>query len=667
MTARRLPLRLLLPAAAVALVFPLVCGLAIAYALQQRQVVERQETLVRTAALVGRSLTSNSADSAGSNAAIAEQLRTAAAATGARLVLLDSSGHVLVDSVAVEQSPGGGSDHAQEADQDSGQVSGQVLGLNSESAVSEKLFPDRADSPVLYLVDRRAQWFGPVLLVALVAGVAAMILVAGAFYFWVVRQWLLPSRKLVRCAEQLSGGQWQSRVRPEGAGELQLLASRLNALGAEAHKELADLDGRRAGLQALVDALPDPILLTDAARRIAMINLPAARLFSIAPAKAIGKKLVSIVTDEAIVGLIEPIGGHGIDHRTDPRPGADHPSDDGTTGWGDGNAEVPGRGKNGSADPNLPHLTEVRLMRKGQRLTYQALTTRTRAGGVLLVLRDVSRHASQAQMKTDFVANASHELRTPVAAIQVAFETMREVYLEDPKQMARCEQVIEGNLKRLGDILGDLLDLSRVENANLEPQFAPIVFEDLFALLETTLGPVAGEKKVNLVCAPGHPETLLGDRRLLDLILKNLVDNAIKFTPTNGTVTVSLAQTSTDDGQHGLRPGVILSVTDSGIGIAPEFHERVFERFFQVNQGRAAGVRRGTGLGLAIVRHAVHAMGGRIHVQSNLGQGTSMICEFPQIQGQEVAPLTSDSDKMAVSILQSISNSREEAQREGAA
>jgi signal transduction histidine kinase/PAS domain-containing protein len=538
--------------------------------------------------------------------------------------------------------------------------------------VSEKLFPDRADSPVLNLVDRRAQWFGPVLLMALVAGIVAMVLVAGAFYFWVVRQWLLPSRKLVRCAEQLSGGQWQSRVQPEGAGELQLLASRLNALGAEAHKELADLDGRRAGLQALVDALPDPIVLTDAARRIAMINAPAARLFSIAPAKAIGKKLVSIITDEAIVGLVEPMGRHGLDRRTDPRPGADHPSDDGT-GWGtagrgDGDGETPGRGgKNGSADPNSAQLTEVRLMRKGQRLTYQALTTRTRAGGVLLVLRDVSGHASEAQMKTDFVANASHELRTPVAAIQVAFETMREVYLEDPKQLARCEQVIEGNLKRLGDILGDLLDLSRVENANLEPQFAPIVFEDVFALLETTLGPVAGEKKVNLVCAPGHPETLLGDRRLLDLILKNLVDNAIKFTPTNGTVTVGLAQASTDDGQHGLRPGIILSVTDTGIGIAPEFHERVFERFFQVSQGRAAGVRRGTGLGLAIVRHAVHAMGGRIHVQSDLGQGTSMICEFPQIQGQEVAPVTSDSDKMAVSILQSISNSREEARREGAA
>jgi signal transduction histidine kinase len=162
---------------------------------------------------------------------------------------------------------------------------------------------------------------------------------------------------------------------------------------------------------------------------------------------------------------------------------------------------------------------------------------------------------------------------------------------------------------------------------------------------------------------------LLGDRRLLDLILKNLVDNAIKFTPTGGTVTVSLTQTSTDDGIHGMRPGVVLTVTDTGIGIAEEFHERVFERFFQVNQGRTAGVRRGTGLGLAIVRHAVHAMGGRIHVQSGLGQGTSMICQFPQPLGHDIAAVTSDSDKMAVNILQSISNSnsRQEARREGAA
>jgi signal transduction histidine kinase/PAS domain-containing protein len=658
MTARPLPYRLLLPAAAAALVFPLVCGLAIAYALQQRQAVERQDILLRTAAIAGTSLAGNPSDSTAGNAAIAEQLHIAAAATGARLVLVDSSNHVLVDTDSPGEASAGGS--------------AQGLGLGPDVAAAQKLISGRADSPVLYLVDRRAQWVGSVPLVAVVAAIPAVILVAGAFYFWILRVWLLPSRKLVRCAEQLSSGQWQSRVQPEGADELQLLASRLNALGAGAHKELADLDGRRAGLQALVDALPDPIMLTDAARRIAMINAPAARLFGIAPAKAIGKKLVSIVTDEAIVGLIEPMGGlgggPGGDHRADPRPGADHPSDDGTTGWGDSEVETPGRGgKNGSADPNLPQLSEVRLMRKGQRLTYQALTTRTRAGGVLLVLRDVSKHASQAQMKTDFVANASHELRTPVAAIQVAFETLREVYLEDPKQMVRCEQVIEGNLKRLGDILGDLLDLSRVENADLEPQYAPIVFEDLFALLETTIGPVAGEKGVNLVCAPGHPETLLGDRRLLDLVLKNLVDNAIKFTPTGGTVTISLAQASTDDGHHGLRPGVIMSVTDSGIGIAPEFHDRIFERFFQVGQGRTAGVRRGTGLGLAIVRHAVHAMGGRIHVQSDLGQGTSMICEFPQPEGRDEVAAISDGDKMAVSILQSISNSREEARREGAA
>jgi two-component system, OmpR family, phosphate regulon sensor histidine kinase PhoR len=630
MTSRSLTLRLMVPAACGALLFAAVCGLAVSYALSQRQGDEQRDNLWRAAALIRDWSGNNYAAADSAFAAHTAELHSAAAALGGRLILTDASKHILFDSDATDAGIPGSTP------------------ANLTAAAYEPLAPGRPDSPLLYLVDRRAGWAGPVAVISILAGVPAALIFA-AIFWWLIRQnWMLPSRKLLRNAEQLASGNWQTRVHPQGADELQMLGSRINSLAAEAQKELADLDGRRAGLQALVDALPDPIILTDAARRIALINAPAARLLAIAPAKAIGKKLVSVVTDEAIVDLVEPIGDRAVGLVRD-QPGSDTPDNHRTDRNGSANGES-----------DAPQPVEIRLNRNGQRLTYLALATRTRVGGTLIVLRDVSRLASAAQMKSDFVANASHELRTPVAAIQLSFETLREVYAEDPQQMLKCVGIIEANLLRLGEILGDLLDLSRVESTDLMPSNDTIVFDDLFALLETTIGPVAKQRGVTLVCAPDCPEILWGDRRLLDLILKNLVDNAIKFTSAGGSVTVGLQELPADDlGRHPLRPGVVLTVADTGIGIPSEHLERVFERFYQVNQARAGVPRRGTGLGLAIVKHAVHAMGGRIRLDSVVGKGTTVICEFPQPDARQ-ADVNGGAGRLTANILESLSESRQQ-------
>ncbi|MGD0387535.1 MAG: ATP-binding protein, partial [Tepidisphaeraceae bacterium] len=117
------------------------------------------------------------------------------------------------------------------------------------------------------------------------------------------------------------------------------------------------------------------------------------------------------------------------------------------------------------------------------------------------------------------------------------------------------------------------------------------------------------------------------DTRLVYLVLKNLVENSIKFTPSGGRVTVSFQQSP--------GPIVTLTVADTGIGIAPEHIERVFERFYQVDAARSGSAGRGTGLGLAIVKHAVHALGGTVRLQSAVGAGTTVTCEFPQTIARE--------------------------------
>jgi two-component system phosphate regulon sensor histidine kinase PhoR len=279
-------------------------------------------------------------------------------------------------------------------------------------------------------------------------------------------------------------------------------------------------------------------------------------------------------------------------------------------------------------------MRELRVQRGGQRVTYQAVAVGAKSGGVLLVLRNVSVMAAAVQMKTDFVANASHELRTPLSAISAAFETLRDVYTEDPEQSSRCIAIIAEHLRRLEEMLRDLLDLSRVESPDLKPHVAPLKLPELVAQLRATMGPMARQKAVQLdfsTSGGAVPDVQFrSDRRLVDLVLKNLIDNAIKFTPAGGKITVNLAHAN--GGPNGT---VLLEVRDTGIGIPPEHRQRVFERFYQVDTARSASAGRGTGLGLAIVKHAVHALGGSVELTSAVGVGTTVTCTLPSLPAAE--------------------------------
>jgi two-component system, OmpR family, phosphate regulon sensor histidine kinase PhoR len=345
----------------------------------------------------------------------------------------------------------------------------------------------------------------------------------------------------------------------------------------------------------LVDTLPDPILACDAQGRIILTNFPAATLLQVSPAQALRQRVVNVVTDAPILELFDLL-------QKTPIPAAPH-----------------------NGDP-LPIQQEIRLFRGGQRLIYQALAARTLDKGVLLVFRDVSRLTGATQMKADFVANASHELRTPIAAIKIAFETLRDVLAEDDLDQAdRCLAIIDGHLHRLEEMLRDLLDLSRVESPMLETDARPVNTGEMFANLRATLGVMARQKNVTLQLDEASVPQFTSDARLLNLILKNLVENSLKFTPAGGSVSVRVAAAPDEQ--------LSITVADTGIGIAPEHVDRVFERFYQVDAARSGSAGRGTGLGLAIVKHAVLAMKGHITLQSVPGKGTTVTCRFPQGDG----------------------------------
>lgn len=399
-------------------------------------------------------------------------------------------------------------------------------------------------------------------------------------------------RSLVATIESLAAGRWDDArldYTSSESAEVRHFRRTLDRFAESLASRIDVLEDESANLKLLVDALPDPILLSDDRDRVVLINAPAERLMRLPPQQVVGVPFVAAVNDASVLELFE--------HASRQR----------------------------AAGVRGPIDREIRLMRAGKRLVFQAHAEPTRTGGMLVVLRDVSTLAATIQMKADFVANASHELRTPISAIKAAFDTLLEVHRDpDPAPGERCLAIIDGHLSRLEEMLRDLLDLSRVENADLKPELSPLRPSELMAMIRSTWGPPAREKGIELVLpdADAMPAQIVSDRRLLDLVLKNLVENAIKFTPTSGRVVVSLVA--------GEEESVELKVTDTGCGIPREHLDRVFERFYQVNAARSGVPGRGTGLGLAIVKHAINALGGTVTIDSELGRGTTVRGVLPR-------------------------------------
>jgi two-component system phosphate regulon sensor histidine kinase PhoR len=599
MSSRRVPFRLVASVACTTLVVAAICGAVIHWAGRHAVYIQQVNDLDRLTLLVRDSLPRDGSLAEGDRVRLSKMAQT----LGVRVTLISSSGNILLDTDATANLM---DNHNDRPEVIQARAAGRQGGRGDFARRSHTL--DEWSVYVARLLDsskpngvvvRISQWRNPApMMTASVLAVAGAAAVSGlgaglALWFMLRKQWVVPLRNIRESLRDMAAQEFLPRAAPGGSEDVRGLAGELNELASLARKQLFELRYQRADVRSLADTIPDAVLVTDADNRITLLNAPAASLLDVKPDRAIAQRLVNVVSDEALIELVDAV------HRA---------------------ASI-----NGSA-ANVEPSREIQLVRDGQHLTFHAHAERTAGGGALVVLRDVSKLSETVQMKADFVANASHELRTPIAAIKMAFETLREVYAEDPKQTERCLGIIEGHMLRLEEMLRDLLDLSRVESEQMKPYLRELTPADLFASLRSTMSPMARQKNVELHFTEHEEDsispTFVGDERLLNLVLKNLVENSIKFTPPGGSVTVAIVQKSRD--------GVTFTVTDTGAGIPPEHLDRVFERFYQVDPARSGSAGRGPGLGLAIVKHAVHAMGGTVQLRSTVGRGTVVTFVIPQ-------------------------------------
>jgi two-component system, OmpR family, phosphate regulon sensor histidine kinase PhoR len=245
------------------------------------------------------------------------------------------------------------------------------------------------------------------------------------------------------------------------------------------------------------------------------------------------------------------------------------------------------------------------------------LADRGPTGRIVVTMTDITQRRRLEVLRRDFVANASHELKTPVAAVRVLAETLLTALPEDPEAGSRFAERIGREAERLDVLVRDLLDLSRVERGTLDVE--PV---DLVGLAKEVTGgytDLAEERRVRLRTELQPQVSVRGDRAQLGLLLSNLLDNALRHTFAKGTVCVRLEAT---EGR------AVLQVVDSGEGIPAGELSRVFERFYRVDKARARKTG-GTGLGLAIVRHVAEAHGGTVAVESELGRGSTFTVTLP--------------------------------------
>jgi two-component system, OmpR family, phosphate regulon sensor histidine kinase PhoR len=366
-------------------------------------------------------------------------------------------------------------------------------------------------------------------------------------------------------------------------------ARRVDRLTRLAARDAAEVDRLRRADAAVVERLPDPLLVLDAARAVLRANRAAQAAF--------GAEMSAVLRHPGLRSAIERAFAAGAVE---------------------------------TADLSLP----VPVPREVQATVVPLDPPLADGGRALLVLSDRTRERAVERMRADFVANASHELRTPLASLMGFIETLRGPAADDPPAQRRFLGIMAEQAARMNRLIDDLLSLSRIE---LEEHEAPAEAVALAPLLERIVAgfePRLAERKARLAVnlAPGLP-AVVGDADQLTQVMQNLLDNAMKYgIGADGAAELSLTAGAAAEGRWPARPGVVVAVGDHGAGIPRAHLPRLTERFYRVDTGRsrAAG---GTGLGLAIVKHIVNRHRGQLAIDSEEGAGTTVSVWLPAAGG----------------------------------
>lgn len=584
------------------------CGLLIAgvmgvQSLERRYLAQVGEVLAAKTKLVeyGFHLLFHSPASHPTSSDLQEAARELGNRASARVTLIAPDGTVLADSAVRDSDLPAIENHKSRPEIQQALSNGQGQDLRPSHTTGERtmyhavLMRPSQDTPPLVLrvglpllvLDRERSELQRQLLFAL----GAAFLVALILSIWLAHSITKPLSDIASAAQQFSSGNQAFHVRTTAQDEVGLLASTLNDMADQLRAKIDELSEDRSQLLAVLTSMVEGVMVLDYRGHVLQINPALEHMFGISRVEARGRPCAELFRHQQLNDLVTTI-----------------------------------------LRSRLPHEDEIVLPLSGRCLQIEA----SPAGGereneacVVVVFHDITELRRLEKIRKDFVANVSHELRTPLTSIKGYVEALLDGAKDDPATSAKFLEIILKQSDRLNLIIEDLLELSKIESGRVSMREEPLELRTVIDRTLSMIKPIADKNRHRLATSidPSLPP-VAGDEGRLVQVLTNLLDNAIKYTPAGGTITVG-AKAAPSIGNADPPVGAIdLSVADTGIGIPEQDRPRVFERFYRVDKARSRELG-GTGLGLAIVKHIVEGHGGQVWVEANFPQGSRFVVRLP--------------------------------------
>ncbi len=518
------------------------------------------------------------------------------AASGARVTLIASSGQVLADS---EADPRSMENHAGRPEIQQALAAGEGRSVRHSVTLQRDLLyyavrqPMPARPPLVLRFALPVEAIDAVLwdfrkglwLASLV-----MLLVTGTASLVISRSFSQRVERLRAFSRRVAESDFRPIPADRSGDALEALAVSLNETAARLDSSIRTLTEERNLSAAILGSMVEAVAVVNAAERLVFANPAFAEILGLDMPPRAGSALLEVVRQTELIEAVRQV------LRGEPTV----------------RAEI----MTGTVKPRYFAATVAAVRAE-------------RTPSAVVVLHDITDLRRLERVRRDFVANVSHEFKTPLTAIQGFAETLLAGAIDDPQNRSRFLGIILEHARRLARLTDDLLQLSQIEAERLKMEIRPLRIEELVnGCLETTRLRAA-EKNIRLSAElpAGLPE-IAGDHRRLAEVLQNLLDNALQYTQPDGQIVVQAKAAERE---------VVLTVADTGIGIPEAEQARIFERFYRVDAARSREVG-GTGLGLSIAKHLVEAHGGRIWVESEVGRGSQFHFSVPVFDAERAAP-----------------------------